>query len=183
MRGLSFLSWLSVYVLDIFPLSGYNNGAGQPGCESGPAMPSQSLARCNGLTQKGRLTMTARPWALYTGRKEQTMKMITKAIEQLMDRFPLYSQDGKGEAAKVLFKVFNPYGSHSWYVLEAGPEEDGDRELFVLSTALGETEYGYMMLSDLTDTRVRVFGHMMPLERDLSFSGTVADALRDARVA
>ena len=111
------------------------------------------------------------------------MKMITKEIERLMDRYPLYSQDGKGDAAKVLFKVFNPYGGQSWYVLEAGPVEDGDREIFVLSTNVGEKEYGYMMLSDLTDTRVNVFGCQMPFERDKYFSGSVADALKDACVA
>lgn len=112
------------------------------------------------------------------------MKMITKAIENMMNRYPLYSQDGKGDDAKVLFKVFNPYGAQSWYVLEAGEVlEDGDREIFVLTTVSGMKEYGYMMLSDLTDTRVSVFGTIMPLERDLYFSGTVADALKDARIA
>ena len=112
------------------------------------------------------------------------MKMITSEILRQMDKFPLYSQDGKCDAAKVLFKVFNPYGGQSWYVLEAGPaDEKGDREIFVLSTNLGEAEYGYMMLSDLTDTKVNVFGCQMPLERDKWFKGTVADALKDARVA
>lgn len=112
------------------------------------------------------------------------MKMITKDIERLMDRYPLYSQDGKGNAAKVLFKVFNPYGAQSWYVLEAGPVgENGDRELYALVTGCGEKEYGYLMLSDLTDTRVNVYGSRMPLERDKWFSGTVADALKDAHVA
>ena len=112
------------------------------------------------------------------------MKMITKAIETLMDKYPLYSQDGKGKDAKVLFKAFNPYGAHTWYVLEAGEKLDnGDRELFVLSTACGEKEYGYMMLSDLTETKVNVFGMRMPLERDMYFKGTVADALKDAGIA
>ena len=110
-------------------------------------------------------------------------QMITKAIEKQMDKFPLYSQEGKGNDAKVLFKAFNPYGGQSWYVLEAGtPDEDGDRELFVLTTCGGEKEYGYMMLSDLTKTKVKVFGCRMPLERDLYFKGTVADALKDSRI-
>lgn len=111
------------------------------------------------------------------------MKMITKAIEAAMNKNPLYSQDGKGEAAKVLFKVFNPYGDQRWYVLEAGEEVNGDRELFVLSTYAGEAEYGYMMLSDLLNTRVKVWGMMMPLERDLHFKGTVADALTESECA
>lgn len=109
------------------------------------------------------------------------MKMITKEIEKLMDKYPLYSQDGKGDEAKVLFKVFNPYGYESWFVLEAGEKlPNGDRELFVLSPdGFGGMEYGYMMLSDLTDTRVNVGGYRMPFERDMYFKGTVADAKKD----
>lgn len=113
------------------------------------------------------------------------MKIITKAIEALMDKHPLYSQDGKGDNAKVLFKAFNPYGGESWYVLEASkPYEDGDRELFVLSSnGFGGVEYGYMMLSDITKTKVRVGCYLMPLERDMYFKGTVADAKKDMHVA
>lgn len=111
------------------------------------------------------------------------MKMITKDIENKMARFPLYSQEGKGKDAKVLFKVFNPYGGQSWYVLEAGQVSDGDRMLFVLTTNCGDAEYGYMMLSDLTDTKVNVHGYLLPLERDKWFSGTVADALKESGVA
>ena len=100
-----------------------------------------------------------------------------------MDLFPLYSQDGKGDAAEVLFKVFNPYGSQSWYVIEAGePDEYGNRELFAYVTSAGDAEYGYVMLADLTETMVRVFGSWIPLERDRWFKGTIADAKRDAHV-
>ena len=108
------------------------------------------------------------------------MKMITKEIEKLMDKYPLYSQDGKGKDAKVLFKVFNPYGGQSWFILEAGEKlEDGDRELYGLFCNGYETEYGYMMLSDLTETRINIGGCKLPLERDMYFKGTVADALND----
>lgn len=111
------------------------------------------------------------------------MKMITKEIEKRMNRFPLYSQEGLRTSAVVLFKVFNPYGPQSWYVLEAGPIlPGGDRELFVLSTELGEISYGYVMLSQFTDTVVHVLGVPLHLERDAYFSGTVADALRDAGI-
>ena len=111
------------------------------------------------------------------------MKMITKEIEKKMDRFPLYSQDGKGDDAKVICKVFNPYGAQSWYILEAGEKQpDGDRELFALVTGLGEMEYGYLMLSDLTELKIDVFGYKMPLERDVWFNGTVKDAKEDARI-
>ena len=111
------------------------------------------------------------------------MKIITKEIEKKFAKFPLYSQDGKGDNAEVIFKAFNPYGGQSWYILEAGEEVDGDRELFALMCANGEAEYGYMMLSDITETKVNVFGYKMPLERDKWFNGTVADAKREENVA
>ena len=105
------------------------------------------------------------------------MKMVTKEIERLFDKYPLYSQDGKGLDAKVIFKAFNPYGWESWYVLEAGEKlPDGDRELFVFSDNAGEHEYGYMMLSDLTDTRVTLGSYKLPLERDRYFKGKLGDA-------
>jgi len=109
--------------------------------------------------------------------------IVTAEARRLMDKYPLYSQDGKGDKAKVLFKVFNPYGGQSWYVLEAGEiQPDGDRELFALVTDCGEKEYGYLMLSDLTKTKVTFGGYQLPLERDIYFKGTVADALKDARI-
>ena len=111
------------------------------------------------------------------------MKMITKEIEKKMARYPLYSQDGKGDEAVVLFKAFNPYGCQSWYVLEAGEEIDGDRELFVWAYNGYEGEYGYMMLSDLATTLVNFHGVKLPLERDKWFSGTIADAKRDCGIA
>ena len=110
------------------------------------------------------------------------MKMITKEIERKFDRFPLYSQDGKGDDAVVLCKFFNPYGGQSWYVLEAGEVVDGDRELYVFFTNCGECEYSYMMLSDILNCKVPYYTWRMSLERDKWFSGTVADAKKDAYV-
>ena len=115
-------------------------------------------------------------------------KIITKEIEKLFDRFPLYSQEGKGDDARVLCKIFNPYGGQRWYILEAGEKQaDGDRQLFVLTTCDGEAEYGYMMLSDLTQTTVRVsvcgMTARLHFERDGWFKGTIADAKRESRVA
>lgn len=111
------------------------------------------------------------------------MKMVTKELERKMDKTPLYSQEGKGKDAKVLFKVFNPYGGQTWYVLEAGKAENGDREIYVLYTCGGEYEYAYMMLSELTDTRVNFHGYRLPFERDKWFKGTVADAFKDSNIA
>ena len=73
-------------------------------------------------------------------------------------------------------------GGQSWYVLEAGEEVDGDRELFVYATEGRYGEYGYMRMSEL-NTMVNVHGIKLPLERDRFFSGNLGDAKRDAGVA
>ena len=45
------------------------------------------------------------------------MKLLTKAIEKKLEKFPLCSQDGKGDDADIICKFFNPMGSGTWYVL------------------------------------------------------------------
>lgn len=96
-------------------------------------------------------------------------KIMTKEIERLFEKYPLYSQEGN-MSAKVLLKVFNPYGRGTWYVTEANKTADGDYECFGLVNIF-EAELGYFMLSELLNMRVKVFGMPMPLERDTHFVG------------
>jgi hypothetical protein len=58
---------------------------------------------------------------------------------------PLYSQEGKGDAAIVQVKLFDPCGSATWYLLEW----DGQEEAFGYVTGLGCDEYGYVGLREL----------------------------------
>ena len=44
------------------------------------------------------------------------MKLITKAIENQIKKYPLYSQDGLGENAKVIVKFF--FGNWTWLATE-----------------------------------------------------------------
>lgn len=105
-------------------------------------------------------------------------KIVTKEIERLFAKYPLYSQEGNMDA-KVLLKVFNPYGRGTWYVTEANRTADGDYECFGLVSLL-DTELGYFMLSDLLNARINVFGVKLPLERDAHFTGkTLKDAYED----
>ena len=94
------------------------------------------------------------------------MKLWTKELEQKAKKHPLYSQDGKGENAEVLVKYFNPYGSWTALITEAEQQEDGDWLLFGYMH-LFEWEWGYIMLSEIENTKVNVFGCKLPLERDL----------------
>ena len=94
------------------------------------------------------------------------MKLWTKEIEQKAKKYPIGSQDGKGENAIVIVKFFNAFGSGSWIITEAEQQEDGDWLLFGYCHIF-EWEWGYVMLSEIQNTKVNVFGCMLPLERDL----------------
>lgn len=57
----------------------------------------------------------------------------------------LYTQDGKGDAALVHVKLFDPCGSATWYLLEW----DGLEEAYGYVTGLQCDEYGYVPLREL----------------------------------
>ena len=95
------------------------------------------------------------------------MKMLTKEIERQLEKHPLGSTDGQGMDAKVIVKYFNPYGSGTWLITEGEKQENGDWLLYGYCHIL-EWEWGYVMLSEIENTRVTVFGGCkMPLERDM----------------
>ena len=104
------------------------------------------------------------------------MKLITKEIERLLEKYPIHSQDTKEtEEHKLLVKFFLPSTGWEWYVAEAEKEEDGDYLFFgyIVGT---ESEWGYFRLSDIQgpfNVRMRINGQEMRVpvttERDLYF--------------
>lgn len=94
------------------------------------------------------------------------MKLITKQIEKRLERYPLYSQDGKGNNATILCKFF--LASHTWYVLEAQRQKDGDYLFYGIVKGL-ETERGYFTLSQLENLR---WMGCVKVERDRYFEPT-----------
>ena len=94
------------------------------------------------------------------------MKLITKELEKIFEKYPIGSQDGLGGKAKVIAKFFNPVGAGTWLITEADKTEDGDYEMFGYCH-LGDDEFaelGYVMLSDLENLKLP-FG--LSIERDL----------------
>lgn len=73
------------------------------------------------------------------------MKLITEQLEKDLAKYPLYSQDGKGEDAIVVCKFF--LQGYTWYVLEAEKADNG-YEFFGIIVGQ-HTEYGYFTLSQL----------------------------------
>lgn len=94
------------------------------------------------------------------------MKLITKELEKIFEKYPIGSQDGLGGSAKVIAKFFNPVGAGTWLITEAEKTEDGDYEMFGYCH-LGDDEIpelGYVMLSQLENLKLP-FG--LKVERDL----------------
>lgn len=91
-------------------------------------------------------------------------KVLTKEIEKRFEKYPLYSQDGKGGDAKVLLKLFNPYGAGTWIVLEAERQGDDWYCFGVVDYGYGG-EYGYFTLNEILNWRHPRFT-MLGVERE-----------------
>jgi len=91
------------------------------------------------------------------------MKLLTKTISKKIP--PLYSQEGKGDAAIAYLKLFLPWSSWTWYITEMNPETE---ECFGLVDGF-ERELGYFNLSELANI-TGPFG--LKIERDIAFEPT-----------
>ena len=110
------------------------------------------------------------------------MDLLPSNVRAALARFPIGSQDGRGDDALVVVKYFFPAGRYTLYVTEAEFDDDDVRLFGYCLSSFGEDsdEWGYASLAELQSTRVRG----LTIERDLHFpiaTRTVADAL--ARVA
>ena len=107
------------------------------------------------------------------------MKLMTKELEEVFEKYPLGSQDGLLGQAKVIAKFFNPMGVGTWFITEAEKQENGDYEMFGYCH-LGDdemAEFGYVMLSELQAIKGPLG---MGIERDLYLSKdcTLIEALK-----
>lgn len=98
------------------------------------------------------------------------MRLMTREIEKALERHPIYSQDGKGDAAEVVVKYFG--GSAATWLITEG-ERQGDDWLLYGKATLGLSdpltggilwEWGYVLLSQLQSAR---FGNGLGVERDM----------------
>lgn len=76
------------------------------------------------------------------------MKLMNKELEKRFAKFPLYSQDGKGDEAIIVVKYFNPFGGGTWLITEGEKQQDGDW-MFFGYCHIFEWEWGYVRLSEL----------------------------------
>ncbi len=85
------------------------------------------------------------------------MKLIPKSI-----KVPLLGATEHIEDPVVLIKLFHPFSSWTWYVLEYSPEEN---LCFGLIDG-HEVELGYFSIDELSDLKIKGLG----VERDLHWN-------------
>ena len=104
------------------------------------------------------------------------MKLITKAIENQIKKYPLYSQDGLGENAKVIVKFF--FGNWTWLATEGQISPDGNITFFGSVINGHDYEWGYFDLKELES--VKFLGYPC-VERDRWFKTgtTVKEAMEE----
>ena len=97
------------------------------------------------------------------------MKLLTKEIENLFEKYPYRSQENTPlMERKVLAKFFNPCGVGTWIILECVEKtEEGDYILFGLCELGYGYELGNVSLNELQSIRLP-FG--LTIERDLYLS-------------
>ena len=75
--------------------------------------------------------------------------ILTKKVEELLKKTPLYSTDGvELKDKKVICKFFTPFSNWAWYVFEGNKLPNGDWEFFGMVNGF-EKEMGYFYLSEL----------------------------------
>ena len=93
------------------------------------------------------------------------MRLMNKELAESLEKYPLYSQDGKKADAVVVAKYFFPATALTWYVTE-GRKEDDDYLFFGLVVGTDTSaEMGYFSLSQLL--AINVYG--LRVERDMYF--------------
>ncbi len=97
-----------------------------------------------------------------------SQKLVTKAIQAALKKYPIYSQDGKKDQALVIARYFLPGSGLTTYILEGDPVTG---ECFGCQSLTGPAgfEYGYIDLDQLLNIRIRFQGRLsLPIERDIS---------------
>lgn len=90
------------------------------------------------------------------------MKLLPKELQKILP--VLYSTEKVSDPIALL-KFFTPDSNWTWYILEGEEQENGDWLFFAYVMGL-ESEYGYVLLSELESVTGPLGLH---IERDLYF--------------
>ncbi len=101
------------------------------------------------------------------------MKLLTKEIENKLEKTPYGSTDGLGMEAPVIVKYFDPQSSATWLITEG--ERNGNDWLLYGYCYIHEWEWGSVALSELQNYKGR---YGLGIERDLYVTGNVGQNVR-----
>ena len=101
------------------------------------------------------------------------MKLLTKEIQNKLERYGLNGQKDSGYDSKIIVKYFNPYGLGTWLITGGEKQSDGDWILYGF-VSLMYNEWGYVLLSELEE--LALGNGIKAIERDkyLPDNATVA---------
>lgn len=105
-------------------------------------------------------------------------RLQTPQLEEALNGFPLYSQDGKRKEAicRAIFAI----GSARWYILE-GEREDNDTIMFGIVIGLLEDEYGYVSLKELSEIELNLTSHGFGVLKVMQVPDFKPTALKDIK--
>ena len=98
--------------------------------------------------------------------------LATNEFKALFENYPLYSQEGT-EDPLVIAKLFDAYGSATWYITEYDPSENN---AFAYVTGLAHDEWGYVALTELES--LMLAPQVPRIERDMYFKATKFSELK-----
>ena len=107
---------------------------------------------------------------------------MTPQLEEALEGYPLYSQDGKGKEAvcRAIFAL----GAVRWFILE-GETEGKDTILFGIVIGMMEDEYGYISLNELSEVELdytkQDIGKLQVRQQE-NFQPTKLSQLKDERL-
>ena len=109
-------------------------------------------------------------------------RLMTPRLEEALEGYPLYSQDGKGEEAvcRAIFAL----GAVRWFILE-GEREENDTILFGIVVGLAEDEYGYISLNELSEVELDLTAQglgKLQVRLQENFTPTPLKNLQDCRL-
>lgn len=106
-------------------------------------------------------------------------RLMTPRLEEALEGYPLYSQDGKGKEAvcRAIFAL----GAVRWFILE-GEKEGNDTILYGIVVGLAEDEYGYISLNELSEAELDLttqgLGKLQVRQQENFYSYTIKELAR-----
>lgn len=89
--------------------------------------------------------------------------LATLEFKKLFENYPFYSQENNSDPI-VVAKLFDAYGSATWYVTEYSQVENN---AFAYVTGLAHDEWGYVSLTELES--IMLAPQVPRIERDMYF--------------